>query len=199
LKEIGAEQLLIDLGVLKACLLRVPGEANVTANYTRTVTRNTQRLEALLKVIITPVDPAEDFILNYTLLIGDQSFSNFQKILDLKGTPKQQQNDLMDTFLTITSTKTDLESTSFLSSLDMDPSQSSTLTSSNLGSPGGSRVNLLTGTGGEGILATLTSPPLGSSLSGSDTPPREQQPASKFSDFRRFVSFAVRRDSMQHT
>ncbi|GJE92731.1 vacuolar protein sorting-associated protein 53 -like protein [Phanerochaete sordida] len=199
LKEIGAEQLLIDLGIIKAALLRIPGEANITSNYTRTVTKNTQRLEALLKVIVTPVDPPEGFILNYTLLIGDQSFSNFQKILDLKGTPKQQQNDLMDSFLSITSTKTDLESTSFLSSLDMEPAQSS-LTSSNLGSPGGSRVNLLAGTGGESILAALTSPPLASGLSGSgsDTPPREAQPTSKFSDFRRFVSFAVRRDSMQH-
>lgn len=104
----------------------------------------------------------------------------------------------MDSFLSITSTKTDLESTSFLSSLDMDPAQSSTFTGSNLGSPGGSRVNLLTGTGAEGILAALASPPLASGLSGGDTPPREQQPTSKFSDFRRFVSFAVRRDSMQH-
>ena len=56
-------------------------------------------MEALLKVIITPQvrclskctfdidlrrvytqDPAEGFILNYTLLIGDASFSNFQKV-----------------------------------------------------------------------------------------------------------------------
>ena len=102
----------------------------------------------------------------------------------------------MDTFLSITSTKSDLESTSFLSSLDMDPGQSSTLAASNFGSPSGSRVNLLAGTGGEGILAALTSPPLAGGLSGSDTPPREQ-PTSKFSDFRRFMTFAVRRDSMQ--
>lgn len=27
-----------------------------------------------------PQDPAEGFILNYTLLIGDMSFSNFQKV-----------------------------------------------------------------------------------------------------------------------
>lgn len=58
-------------------------------------------MEALLKVIIAPQvrlsflkcsfdidlrrvsnaqDPAEGFILNYTLLIGDASFSNFQKV-----------------------------------------------------------------------------------------------------------------------
>jgi hypothetical protein len=72
-------------------------------SYTRSVTRGTQRLEALLKVIVTPQvrylskkkirgrtclililrrvqDPPEGFILNYTLLIGDASFSNFQKV-----------------------------------------------------------------------------------------------------------------------
>ncbi|KAJ3726398.1 Vps53-like protein [Lentinula guzmanii] len=37
-------------------------------------------------------DPPKGFILNYTLLIGDASFSHFQKILDLKGTPKAEQN-----------------------------------------------------------------------------------------------------------
>ena len=61
------------------------------------VNKNTTRLEALLKVIVTPAvrpmlwqsnktltlctqDPAEGFIMNYTLLIGDASFSNFQKV-----------------------------------------------------------------------------------------------------------------------
>ncbi|CAL1706403.1 unnamed protein product [Somion occarium] len=189
LKEIGAEQLLIDLQALKASLLRLPGESLSTTNYTRSVTKNTTRLEALLKVIVTPADPAEGFILNYTLLIGDASFSNFQKILDLKGTPPAEQNDLMDSFLTITSTKTNLESTSFLSSLDMDPGQAASLTS-----PPSSRVSLLSGGAGEGILAALGSPPL-STPSGSDTPPRTDH-TSKFTDFRRFVSFAVRRDSM---
>lgn len=102
-----------------------------------------------------------------------------------------QQNDLVDSFLTITSTITDLESTSFLSSLDMDPAHSSTL-----GSPGASRVNLLAGTSGEGILAALTSPPLVGNNSATDTAPKAE-PISKFSDLRRFVSFAVRRDSVQ--
>ncbi|KAG6819237.1 hypothetical protein H0H93_013895 [Arthromyces matolae] len=121
LKEIGAEQLLIDLQHVKSYLTKMPGESLVTTSYTRGLTKSTTRLEALLKVIVTPVDPPEGFILNYTLLIGDASFSNFQKILDLKGTPKGQQNALLDNFLTITSTKTDLDSTSFLSSLDMEP------------------------------------------------------------------------------
>ncbi|KAJ8494966.1 hypothetical protein ONZ51_g1987 [Trametes cubensis] len=195
LMEIGAEQLLIDLQAIKACLLKIPGEALITSNYTKSVTKHTTRLEALLKVIVTPVDPPEGFILNYTLVIGDASFSNFQKILDLKGTPKAEQNDLLDSFLTITSTKSELESTSFLSSLDMDPGQITTLTS-----PGSSRASLLPGAStGESILAALSSPPLtGAPSSGSDTPPRQDQSNRRevFSDFKRFVSFGLRRETL---
>ncbi|KAI0066196.1 hypothetical protein BV25DRAFT_1988653 [Artomyces pyxidatus] len=198
LRENGAEQLLIDLSTLKACLLRLPGEAHITPGYTRSISKSAQRLEALLKVIVTPQDPPEGFILNYTLLIGDASFSNFQKILDLKGTPRAGQNDLLDAFVTITSTKPELEQTSFLSALDMDPP-----VSSSLASPGGSRVSLpsmLAAGTGEGILAALGSPPLSGPPSGADTPPRGDAPAAKrevFSDFRRFVSFAVRREAAQ--
>ncbi|OSX65954.1 hypothetical protein POSPLADRAFT_1177410 [Postia placenta MAD-698-R-SB12] len=207
LKEIGAEQvylsitfdlgdwqLLIDLQAVKVALLRIPGDSLSTTNYTRSVSNHTIRLEALLKVIVTPLDPAEGFILNYTLLIGDSSFTNFQKILDLKGATKAEQNDLLDCFLTITSTKTDLKDASFLSSLDMDPGQVT-----NLISPAASRVSLLQGSGqSDGLLAALASPPAAGSSTGSDTPPRTDQAPRRevFSDFKRFVSFGLRRESM---
>jgi hypothetical protein len=104
-------------------------------------------------------DPYEGFILNYTILIGDASSSNFQKVpqpslvqscdvhhafqvLDLKGTSKAEQNSVLPSFLTITSTKTDLETTSFLSSLDMDP-PSLSISSGNLASPCLSQIRLL--------------------------------------------------------
>ncbi|KAI0688173.1 Vps53-like protein [Cytidiella melzeri] len=189
-KEIGAEQLLLDLQVLKACLLKLPGEAEPSQSYTRSVNNQTQRLEKLLKVIVTPANPADVFILSYTAMIGDLSFSNFQKVLDLKGTPKAQQNDLQDTFLAVTSTKPELESTSFLSMLDMDPGQSSSFSS-----PGSSRVNLLTGAGGDGILSALGSPPASTTPTQADAAGRSD-PLSKFTDLRRFVSFAVRRDTV---
>ncbi|KII92548.1 hypothetical protein PLICRDRAFT_37313 [Plicaturopsis crispa FD-325 SS-3] len=191
LKEAGAEQLLIDMQGIKACLLRLPGEALSTTSYTRGVDKNIARLEALLKVIVTPVDPPEGFILNYTLLIGDLSFSNFQKILDLKGTPKAEQNSLLDSFVTITSTKNELESTSFLSSLDMDPSATS-----HIGSPNASRVNLPISSG-ESMFAALGSPPLSGPSTGSSdrTVGAEGQKREVFSDFRRFVSFGLRRDT----
>ncbi|KAG8214105.1 Vps53-like protein [Butyriboletus roseoflavus] len=191
LKEIGAEQLLIDLGVFKSCLLKLPGEILSTSSYTRSLTKITTRLEALLKVIVTPVDPPEGFILNYTLVIGDASFSNFQKILDLKGTPKAEQNSLLDSFLTITSTKTDLESTSFLSSLDMDPS-----TSLAVGSPATSRIALpLSSTSAaESVFSALSSPSLSGPPTGSsnDGSAKGNEKREVFSDIRRFVTFGLR-------
>ncbi|KAI0305491.1 Vps53-like protein [Multifurca ochricompacta] len=194
LKENGAEQLLIDLSALKSCLLKLPGETLTTPGYTRSVTKSTQRLEALLKVVVTPQNPAEGFILNYTLLIGDASFSNFQKIIDLKGTPRAEQNDLLDFFVTMTSIKPELEQTSFLTALDMDPPITSTL---GLTSPNGSRV-ALPGTGAsEAFLATLGPPSFSNTPPGAETPPRGDAHATKqvFSDIRRLMSFAVRRDT----
>ncbi|KAJ7495902.1 Vps53-like protein [Mycena galericulata] len=202
LKEIGAEQLLIDLQTVKACLLKMPGELLTTTTYTRGLTKSTTRLETLLKVIVTPVDPPEGFILNYTLLIKDASFSNFQKILDLKGTPKAEQNNLLDSFLTITSTNDDLEGTSFLSSLDMDPAGATQFTG-NLSSPGGSRVSLPLSGGGateSGIFGNLTSPGASGPSTGTsvaDGRPGDQRQV--FSDFRRFVSFGLRRDTQPPT
>jgi len=203
LKETGAEQLMIDLQALKACLLKLPGgDSAVPASYTKTVNNNTQQLESLLKVIVTPADPPEGFILNYTLLIGDDSFSNFQKILDLKGTPKVEQNELLDSFLTITSTRPELEKASFLTLLDMDPSVGNIVATTS--SPGGSRVSLpslvaqvSSSGGGDNIFSALTSPsPVEKDPSGKNESPSERK-REVFSDFRRFVSFAVRRERSQ--
>jgi len=165
-------------------------------------------------MFIVSQDPAEGFILNYTLLIGDASFSNFQKvsflgilsdyrsyephiqILDLKGTPKGEQNALLDSFLTITSTKSELATMSFLSSLDMDPS-------ANAGgvvntTPGGSRVSLPSLVAhvqaSDGIFSTLGSPPLTPSVGTDGAAGKvEQGPDRKvFAGFGRFVNFVKR-------
>ena len=106
------------------------------------------------------------------------------QILDLKGTPKVSQNDLLDSFLTITSTRSELESTSFLTSLDMDPpSFSSILGTTSLASPPASRMSL----SGDGDTASNVG------LGGGRTGDGKRE---VFSDFKRFVSFGlVRRDS----
>ncbi|KAG9077164.1 Vacuolar protein sorting-associated protein 53 [Ceratobasidium sp. UAMH 11750] len=167
IRGLGGEQLLLDLQSFKSTLLKLPGPTSTAeSTYARNVSRSVSRLETLLKVIITPVDPAEAFVLNYILLIGDSSFSNFQKVLDLKGTPKTEQNTLLDTLLTITSTRTELASESFLTTLDMDPM------------PGSGTGTMLGGT-----------PPVGVDSPRGDTPRREV-----FSDLRKLVSFTMRRE-----
>ncbi|TRM70028.1 Vps53-like protein [Schizophyllum amplum] len=188
IKETGAEQLLIDLQVLKAHLLKLPGDL-VSSGYTKSVNKATTRLETLLKVVMTLVDPPEGFILNYTVLVGDASFSNFQKILDLKGTPKGEQNTLLDQFLTITSTKPELEGSSFLTSLDMDPQTSGLAMASPRPLHWGEGGE---GPGREGIFAGLASPPP-QSVNTADGRPGEKREV--FSDIRRFVSFGLRRDT----
>lgn len=131
-------------------------------------------------------------------------------MLDLKGTPKAVQNDLLDQFVTITSTRPELESTSFLSTLDMDPPASSTSLLSN-GSPTGSRSHLPAmlstrseSAGGgpssamEGLFSALKSPPLSGPPTGtaaSDSSSHTGEKREVFSDLRRFVSFGLRRDT----
>ncbi|KAF8583856.1 hypothetical protein K439DRAFT_1617197 [Ramaria rubella] len=208
LKETGAEQVLLDLQGLRSCLLKLPGSQLAEGStYSKSVTKSTTRLETLLKLVIAPVDPAEGFVHNYILLVGDSSFSNFQKVLDLKGTPRAEQNTLLDAFLTITSTKEELENTSFLSSLDMDPGSSSAHSSVN---PTGSRVSLpnllvagVPSTRGDmgtaatfaslGLSGGMHSPPLGPPDAVAKGDGKKE--AFRISDFRRFVNFAVRRDT----
>jgi hypothetical protein len=118
------------------------------------------------------------------------------QILDLKGTPKSVQNSLLDSFRTITSTKTDLESTSFLSSLDMDPAATGHAGGS-LISPGASRVTLPLG-GSDGIFGSISAGPgpSGPSTGSSDAAGKtDAHRREVFSDFRRFVSFGRRKDT----
>ncbi|GAA6017952.1 hypothetical protein JCM10207_002717 [Rhodosporidiobolus poonsookiae] len=137
--QIGAEQALLDLQALKSCLMHLvlsPGDPSpVPTSYSRYVTRNVQNIDTLLKVIMSPEDPAEEFVKHYLLLVPCQSFSDFQKVLDLKGVRRADQNHLLDLFLAKTSTATGLTDTSFLTTLDMDPSSNS------LTSPSASGLN----------------------------------------------------------
>lgn len=94
------------------------------------------KIDTLLKVIMTPEAPAEDFVQHYLLLIPCQSFSDFQKVLDLKGVRRAEQNHLLDLFLAQTSTADGLADSSFLTSLDMDPPAGASVTS-----PSGSGVS----------------------------------------------------------
>jgi hypothetical protein len=188
---------------------------DIYSSYTRNVTKNITNLDALLKVIVIPVvihhvsahdprpdaslqDTPESFILNYTLHIADASFTNFQKVLDLKGVAKSDEGMLLDTFLTITSTRNELPTTSFLSSLDMQPPSGTLLSGTSTPVMSGSGTGLSLGAlgnaqVGSAIRAALGSPP----LTGTNTPDGEGPKREVFSDFKRFVSFGLRRDGAQ--
>lgn len=122
--SIAAEQMILDLQVIKNHLQLLPQlstETSVPSSYTRYVTKSIGKLDTLLKVIMTPDEPAEEFVKHYLLLIPCQSFSDFQKVLDLKGGKPQEQNALLDVFLAMTSVQSDLPDSSFLSAIDMNP------------------------------------------------------------------------------
>ena len=103
-----------------------------------------------------------------------------------------EQNHLLDVFVATLSTRDDLEPSSFLSSLDMDPS---TTTMSELSS----KMANNTQTDSRTIFSGLTSPPLSSvpSLPGPMSPAAGEQRREILSDFKRLVNFAVRRDREQ--
>ncbi|KAG7531596.1 hypothetical protein FFLO_04255 [Filobasidium floriforme] len=170
LRKVGAEQVLLDVQAIKACLLEIPEPyTSSTANtYTRLVQKQTSQLETMLKVVLVPEDPPDGFVQNYCLLIGDKSFSNFQKVLDLKGTLRSNQQQLLDIFLSVTSSNPDLQDTSFLTTLDMDPENKSAAVASMV-TRTDSRSNLSSQIGG---------------------PLRSETPKG-FGDFKKLVSFAI--------
>ncbi|TYJ54567.1 hypothetical protein B9479_004795 [Cryptococcus floricola] len=192
LKKIGAEQILLDVQAVKACLLDLPEPhpENSSTVYTKYVTKNTGQLETMLKVILAPDEVPEGFVQNYCLLIGDRSFTNFQKILDLKGTARTDQQRLLDIFLSVTSTNSDLTDTSFLTHIDMDPPASSEA-ARGFTSPSASSSGLFSPTTGPGGMGGLP----GLLRSGSADGGERTETPKAFGDFRRLVNFATRRDN----
>ena len=52
--------------------------------FAKLVNKGIGRVETVLKVVMTPSDPADGMIDNYILLVGDKNVNNFTKILELK-------------------------------------------------------------------------------------------------------------------
>lgn len=123
---------MLDLQRLKSCLLQLPklagegsGASSALSSYNRVVAKSIGRLDIMLQVIMSPESPPEGFVDHYLVLIPCQSFSDFQKMLDLKGVRRNEQNNLLDIFLAKTSLLRDLADTSVLSGIEMDSSAGS--------------------------------------------------------------------------
>lgn len=106
ISEVASEQMLLDLYVLRSTFLKLPAlrpradqDKPPSGAYTRHVSHALNRIETILKVILTQSDPAEGLVQNYFYLIGDKSTDNFAKILELKGlVGRSAQNRFLELF-----------------------------------------------------------------------------------------------------
>jgi len=112
---VGAEQLLLDMQSMRMVLLELPSCASAVArkappSFTRKVSTGMSKAEMVLKVVMSPHDPANMFVEDYLKLIGeDDGLSGFQKILDMKGLKKAEQNALVEAYNTMAPASTETE------------------------------------------------------------------------------------------
>ncbi|CAK7895939.1 vacuolar protein sorting-associated protein 53 [[Candida] anglica] len=119
INTVNAEQLLLDLSALKSILLALPmyedptfeesihphgastspSDLKVSASYGKFVNSQIHKAETVLKVLLSPTKPIDDFVSNYLTLIGDKSSHNFGKLLNLKGVHGQESSPYVDNFL----------------------------------------------------------------------------------------------------
>ncbi|KAL1482992.1 hypothetical protein MTO96_033433 [Rhipicephalus appendiculatus] len=103
MSPIGAEQLLLDTHSLKMVLLDLPLlESQVArkapASYTKIVVKGMTKAEMLLKMVLAPHEPAESFVEHYTKQLPESDAQEFQKVLDMKGLKRSEQNVLTEVF-----------------------------------------------------------------------------------------------------
>lgn len=102
----GAEQLLLDTHTLKTVLLALPTAGSEVGrppppSYTKVVHKEIGKAEMILKVVMTPIDPAKDFVDHYLKLLPTCSQAEFAKVLEMKSVRRQEQTVLMDLFRSI--------------------------------------------------------------------------------------------------
>ncbi|XP_028778233.1 vacuolar protein sorting-associated protein 53 A-like [Neltuma alba] len=98
ISETGAQQMLLDTQAVKTILLEIPSLGRQTsgaASYSKFVSREMSKAEALLKVILSPVDSVAD---TYRALLPEGTPMEFQRILELKGLKKADQQTILDDF-----------------------------------------------------------------------------------------------------
>lgn len=55
------------------------------AIYVKLLNKSISKIDRLLKMILTPIDPAEGFVANFSLLFADDNtVTSFQKVLEMK-------------------------------------------------------------------------------------------------------------------
>uniref|UniRef100_A0A0D9V994 Uncharacterized protein n=1 Tax=Leersia perrieri TaxID=77586 RepID=A0A0D9V994_9ORYZ len=98
ISETGAQQMLLDTQAVKTILLDIPSlgkQSTAAASYSKFVSREMSKAEALLKVILSPVDSVAN---TYRALLPEGTPLEFQRILDLKGLKKTDQQTILEDF-----------------------------------------------------------------------------------------------------
>ncbi|KAM3322603.1 vacuolar protein sorting-associated protein 53 A [Capsicum chacoense] len=98
ISETGAQQMLLDTQAVKTILLEIPSLGKQTAgaaSYSKFVSREMSKAEALLKVILSPIDSVAD---TYCALLPEGTLTEFQRLLELKGLKKADQQSILDDF-----------------------------------------------------------------------------------------------------
>ena len=100
---VGAEQLLLDTHMLKTALLDLPSVGSQVArkppaSYSKTVIKGMTRAEMILKVVMDASDTNMKYVTHYMRLLPDSDQGEFQKILDMKGVRRADQQQLVDLY-----------------------------------------------------------------------------------------------------
>lgn len=100
---LGCEQLLLDTHSLKTALLDLPSiGSNVNrkppTSYTKVVVKDMTRAEMVIKIVMTPLHPTNNFTHQLQKLLPDVTLAEYQKILDMKAVRRIDQIQLIDTF-----------------------------------------------------------------------------------------------------
>ena len=103
MRTFGAEQLLLDTHSVKTILMDLPSIGSQIirkppASYNKIVVREMTRAEMMLKIVMSRIESAHDYVEYYSKLLQDSDVATFQKLLDMKGMKKHDQTPFIDLF-----------------------------------------------------------------------------------------------------
>lgn len=99
----GCEQLLLDTHSLKTVLLDLPSigsqvNRKAPTSYTKVVVKGMTKAEMIIKIVMAPVNPVQQFVEQYLKLLPDSTLAEFYRILDMKGIKKADHGQIVEVY-----------------------------------------------------------------------------------------------------
>lgn len=103
LSTVGAEQLLLDIHMLKTILIDLPSigsqvQRKAPASYTKVVVKGMTKTEMILKLVMASAEPDICFVEQFCKLLPESDMTEFQRILDMKGLKTNEKTNLVNLF-----------------------------------------------------------------------------------------------------